>query len=69
MNHPVPAIIPGGLPDPERPIRLARLEAKITELAAPTDVSAETPNGSESTVTTMGSTSQPKPFRRCGGGR
>jgi hypothetical protein len=34
VNHPVPAVIPGGLPDPERPIRLARLEAKITELAA-----------------------------------
>ena len=34
MNHPDSAVIPGGLPDPERPIRLARLENKITELAA-----------------------------------
>ena len=34
MNHPGSAVIPGGLPDPERPIRLARLENKITELAA-----------------------------------
>ena len=34
MSHHVPAVIRGGLPDPERPIRLARLENKITELAA-----------------------------------
>jgi hypothetical protein len=34
VNHPVPAVIRGGLPDPERPIRLARLENEITELAA-----------------------------------
>ena len=34
MNHPVPAAVPSGLPDPERHIRMARLENKITELAA-----------------------------------
>jgi hypothetical protein len=34
VNPLVPAVISGGLPDPERPIRLARLENKITELAA-----------------------------------
>jgi hypothetical protein len=34
VNHPALTVVPGGLPDPERPIRLARLEAKITELAA-----------------------------------
>jgi hypothetical protein len=34
MNHPLPAVIPGGLPDPERHLRMARLENKITELAA-----------------------------------
>jgi hypothetical protein len=35
----------------------------------PSDVSAETPNRSESTITKMGSTSQPKPFHPCGGER
>ena len=34
MNPPVPAAVPSGLPDPERHLRLARLENKITELAA-----------------------------------
>ncbi|MEK6246746.1 MAG: hypothetical protein N2C12_01120, partial [Planctomycetales bacterium] len=32
MKHPV--AVPSGLPDPERHLRLARLENKITELAA-----------------------------------
>jgi hypothetical protein len=34
VNPPVPAAIPSGLPDPEHHLRLARLENKITELAA-----------------------------------
>ncbi len=34
MNRPVPAVVPCGLPDPEHHLRLARLETKITELAA-----------------------------------
>jgi hypothetical protein len=34
VNPPNPAAVPSGLPDPERHLRLARLENKITELAA-----------------------------------
>ena len=34
MNPPVPAVVPSELPDPEHHLRLARLEHKITELAA-----------------------------------
>jgi hypothetical protein len=34
VNPPIPAAIPSGLPDPEHHLRLARLENKITELAA-----------------------------------
>ena len=34
MKHPAPVVIPNGLPDPERHLRLACLENKITELAA-----------------------------------
>ena len=34
MKPPVPDAAPSGLPDPEHHLRLARLENKITELAA-----------------------------------
>jgi len=34
VNPPLPAVIFSGLPDPEGHLRLARLETKITELAA-----------------------------------
>ena len=34
VNPPISAVISSGLPDPERHLRLARLENKITELAA-----------------------------------
>ena len=34
VNPPLPAVISSGLPDPEHHLRLARLENKITELAA-----------------------------------
>ena len=34
MKHPAPVVIPNGFPDPERHLRLACLENKITELAA-----------------------------------
>ena len=34
MNNPVSSAAPSGLPDPEHHLRMARLENKITELAA-----------------------------------